>query len=315
MQVKTYSFSSKDDKETRIHGVHYLPEEEPKAVLMVAHGMREYIERYAPLAEYLSKKGVAVMGHDHIGHGESVSSAKERGIFHSGHAGQVMVDDIFTDYRYMKDLYPNIPCFLLGHSMGSYLLRWMLSEKADALSGLTGAIIMGTGQPSAVTVAAGKSLLRAAALIHGWDYRSVEIERIMTAQIAGNRFDRSGNRPEDSWLTKDVDIVTGYETDEKCTYLFSLNGYMALMDAAEYDMQKENVRKTRKSLPLLFISGEDDPVGNYGKGVKEAAKMYKRAGVEHVALRLYKNDRHEILNETDRVQVYKDIYRWMKKGS
>ena len=315
MQIKTYSFPSKDDASTRIHGMHYLPEGEPKAVVMVAHGMKEYIERYAPLAAFFCEKGVALMGHDHIGHGGSVASSDERGIMHTEHAGHVMMEDMFSDYRYMKELYPNIPCFFLGHSMGSYLLRWMLSAKAGELSGLTGAIVMGTGQAAPPLVAAGKSILRTLALIHGWNYRSESVERMMISQIAGSRFDHTGNDPANNWLTKEADVVTGYQSDEKCAFLFSLNAYMAMLDAAEYDMQKQNVEKVRKSLPIFFISGADDPVGNYGKGVREAAKMYKRVGVEHVALRLYKNDRHEILNETDRMQVYKDIYHWMKKGS
>lgn len=314
MQWKSYSFPSKDDVETRINGIRFVPAGEPSMVLMLAHGMQDYIGRYSRFAEYLCDRGIAVMGHDHIGHGNSVANEGELGIMHSAEAARVMVEDMLTDYRYMKDLYPNIPCFFLGHSMGSYLLRMFLSEKADQLSGLTGAIIMGTGQPSAAAIAAGKSLLNTMALIHGWDYRSEMVKRIMESQIAGHRFDHTGKNPENSWLSKDPKVMQSYQNDPRCMFVFSLNAFKVLLDAAEYGLQKENVEKVRKNLPILFISGEDDPVGNYGKGVREVAKMYKRAGMSHVALRMYKNDRHELLNETDSDQVYMDIYRWMTKG-
>ena len=122
----------------------------------------------------------------------------------------------------------------------------------------------------------------------------------------------TGKNPQNSWLTKDTEIVTKYYNEPRCCFKFTLNGYLGLMEAVLYDNQMDNVQKVPKKLPLFLVSGEDDPVGDCGVGVKKVYDMYKEAGLLDITYCLYENDRHEILNETDRDKVYADILSWMR---
>ena len=140
-----YNFLSSDKEQTKIHGVKWMPEGEPKAVIQLVHGMIEYIERYDEFAEFLNTKGFVVFGHDHIAHGESVKSHDDWGIMHTDTPSETMVEDMFSNYKLIKEQYPNLPYFILGHSMGSYLLRHMLILKTNDFKGVNGAIVMGTG--------------------------------------------------------------------------------------------------------------------------------------------------------------------------
>ncbi len=310
MKVENYTFSSKDDTQTTLHAVRWLPEKEPMAGLLIVHGMHEYIERYAPFAEYLAGKGFVVMGHDQIGHGDSVPSVEDRGIMKAKHAADVMVSDIYEHYRIARDQFCDIPFFILGHSMGSYLVRMFLSEKAELIGDLTGAVIMGTGTENSSVTAASKCFLRAVALIRGWDYKSGLVAKLRFGR-SYRGFDLTGDDPSNNWLSKDEKLVKEAYADKKADFLFSLNAYRMLLDAVEYGNHAKNLDKVPKELPLLFVSGADDPVGGFGKGVREAARRFKKAGVKQITLHLYENDRHEILNETDKDVVYRDICRWM----
>ncbi len=307
-----YSFKSSDDAGTTIHAVKWTPAEgEPRAVLQITHGMVEYIERYEEFAGFLADNGFAVMGHDHIGHGDSVSSSADWGIMHSKNPADTMVEDMFTQYKLIEEQYPSIPHFILGHSMGSYLLRRFLIQKSSEISRCSGAIIMGTGTETAATIGFAKFLVKTMMAFRGPDYRSKFVTGIAFGSGAYKRYDVTGADTTKSWLTKDEQIVRKYYSDPKCTYLFSLNGYTVLFESIGFDIRLENVSKMQKDMPVLVVSGADDPVGNLGAGVKSAYELIKSAGIKDVELKLYEGDRHEILNETDRQTVYADLLKWM----
>lgn len=309
---ENYTFKSKDDRGTDIHAVKWIPvDQDIKAVLQITHGMVEYIERYEDFAGYLADQGFVVMGHDHIGHGDSVTSPSEWGIMHTSNPADVMVEDIYTNYEIVEKEYPDKPHFILGHSMGSYLLRRFLVQKADDLSRLAGAIIMGTGTESNGTIALAKFLVRTMMTFKGPEYRSKFITGLAFGSGAYKRYDTTGSDVTKSWLTKDEEIVKKYYNDPKCTYMFSLNGYSVLFDSVGFDNQPQNVAKMQKDVPILVVSGADDPVGNLGAGVKAAYELIKNAGIKDVTMKLYEGDRHEILNETDRAMVYADLLKWM----
>ncbi len=312
MRTEEYSFESADDVGTSLHAMRWLPDGEPLAALIIVHGMHEYVERYAPFAEYLAGKGFVVMGHDQIGHGASVASVEERGIMHAKRAADVVISDVYEHYCIAKRDYPDIPLYILGHSMGSYVVRAFLSEKGEEITGLSGAVLMGTGTEKPLMVALSKSVLRFFARIRGWDHKSVLVSWLRYGR-AYRGFDVTGKNPSKSWLSKDEELVREAYLDERGDFLFSLNAYYMLLDLVDCDNHAENVEKVPKDLPLLFVSGGDDPVGNFGKGVTEAARRFKKAGVSQVTLHIYEGDRHEILNETDREQVYRDICRWMMR--
>lgn len=305
-----YHFKSADGV-SRIHCVKWMPDQSPVAVLQIVHGMVEYIERYTAFAEFLNSKGFIVVGHDHIGHGDSVSSPEEWGIMHVKHPSDVMVEDIYTHYSMVKKEYPELPYFILGHSMGSYMTRKCLCEKAAGMEDLDGAIIMGTGTEASATINAGLAVINLLSLFRSDKYRSTFV-RDMTYGGPYKKYDCTGATPDNSWLTKDVEIVKKYYSDPKCTFTFSLGAYRGLVESTKYDNNMDNIAKMKKSLPVLFVSGADDPVGNCGKGVQQAYDKFKAAGIEDLSLKLYEGDRHEILNELDRETIYVDIYNWIK---
>lgn len=300
------SFLSKNGK-TMIHAVKWQPENgEFRAILQITHGMIEYIERYRPFAEYLTKQGFMVVGHDHLGHGASVNSEEEWGYF-GDNPSDILVEDMHQLRSKIQKDNPGVPYFMMAHSMGSYMLRKYLCIHNENLSG---AIIMGTGCVPDGTMKFGMWLCKVIAAFRGWNYRSKLIQSLSYSKPY-KKFDLYGKDYTNSWLTKDTEQVKKYYGDPRCTFMFTVNGYYGLMEAVYFDNQMENIKKVPKDLPIFMVSGEQDPVGDLGEGVKKVYHMYKDAGIEDLTYKLYENDRHEILNETDRQQVFSDIYAWL----
>ena len=307
MITSNFTFLSNDGK-TAVHAVKWTPDSgEYKAILQITHGMVEFIERYTPFAEFLTTKGYMVVGHDHIGHGQSVATKEDWGYFCEGNPSDVLVEDMHKLRTLIQEENPGTPYFMLGHSMGSFMLRKYLSFHSDDLRG---AIIMGTGFiPENMTNLALK-LTAIVTKLRGSKHRSKLIQSLaFGADYKG--FDMTGEKPEDSWLTKDVDIVKAYYNEPRCTYMFTVNGYKGLFEAVNYSCNPENAAKLPKKLPLFIVSGTQDPVGGLGKGVKDVYDMYEEAGIQDLTYKLYENDRHEILNETDKQVVFDDILAWM----
>lgn len=307
MVTKNFTFLSNDGK-TAVHAVKWTPDTgEYNAILQITHGMVEFIERYIPFAEFLTTKGYMVVGHDHIGHGQSVASQDDWGYFCEGSPSDILVEDMHKLRTMIQEDNPKVPYFMLGHSMGSFMLRKYLAVHNEKLRG---AIIMGTGFiPENMTKLA-LMLTSVVAKLRGERHRSKLIQSLaFGADYKG--FDMTGENPEDSWLTKDVDIVNTYYNEPRCTYMFTVNGYKGLFEAVNYSCNPENAAKIPKKLPLFIVSGEQDPVGGLGKGVKDVYDMYKTADMLDLTYKLYENDRHEILNEIDKQVVFEDLLAWM----
>ncbi len=309
MKTERFTFPSADGK-TAIHGVKWTPDNgNYHAVLQITHGMIEYIDRYIPFAQYLTERGFLVTGMDLLGHGASIQSENEWGYFAEKDPSGTVCQDIHHLRGLTQKENPGKPYFMLGHSMGSYLLRTYLARHGDSLAG---AVIMGTGyNPPAVTGLA-LCITKIMAAFRGSHYRSHFVEGL-TRDKSYQKFDVTGKRLSDSWLTKDTEIVKAYYTDPRCGFLFTLNGYRWLFEAVKFSCGKTGIKAVPVSLPLLFVSGEDDPVGGLGKGVRKVIGLFQATGHSHVSSILYPNDRHEILNETDREQVFKDLSRWLEK--
>lgn len=316
MVKENFTLKSHDDLGTSLHCVEWRADgdEKPVAVLQLVHGMIEYIERYEEFAQYMTDHGFVVIGHDHIGHGHSVpkNDPEELGVMHSKAPEKTMCEDMLLVYQYGLKKYPDVPHFILGHSMGSYMLRRFLSVYADETRDLKGAIIVGTGTVPNAAIIVAKLVINITALFHGWNYKSQAVTNFL---FAGDyhKFNMDGTDPEHSWLSKNVESVKKYYKDPYDTYLFSVNGYRGMTSAMLFDNSQKNVNRVRKDLPILFASGADDPVGAMSKGVKQAFARFKKAGIRDLTLRLFDNDRHEILNETDRADVYEFMYSWIHK--
>ncbi|MBQ2705530.1 MAG: alpha/beta fold hydrolase [Agathobacter sp.] len=307
MVTTNFTFLSNDGK-TAIHAVKFIPDSgEYKAILQISHGMVEFIERYTIFAEYLTANGYMVVGHDHLGHGQSVESKEDWGYFCEGNPSDIVVADMHKLRTLTQEENPEVPYFMLGHSMGSFMLRKYLAFHNE---NLRGAIIMGTGFIPGNMTSLALKLTGIVGKLRGTKYRSKLIQSLaFGADYKG--FDMTGEKPEDSWLTKDVAIVEQYYNEPRCTYMFTVNGYKGLFEAVNFSCNPENADLLPKKLPLFIVSGEQDPVGGLGKGVMQVYDMYKDAGIQDLTYKLYDNDRHEILNETDRQVVFEDILAWM----
>lgn len=300
-----FSYPSQDGK-TKIHAIEWIPEGNISAVLQISHGMVEYIDRYDEFARFLNEQGYYVVGHDHLGHGNSVQSKEDLGYFEEKNGNECVIGDIHRLRQITQKKYPDIPYFILGHSMGSFLTRQYLTIHGN---GLAGAIIMGTGNQPLFLVKLGKMLCRLIASFKGWHYRSHFINNMAFGGY--NKKFAPARTPMD-WLSRNPKNVDTYLSEDCCTFIFTVNGYYHMFRGMEHLAKKENFEQIPKNLPVFFVAGQDDPVGGFGKGVKAVWQKYKNGGIKDVSIKLYKDDRHEILNEDDRQTVYEDIYQWLE---
>lgn len=295
-----FYFPSKDGV-TQIHAVEWIPEGEVIAILQICHGMVEHIERYDDFARFLAKNGIYVVGHDHLGHGKSVTSKEKMGFFHDKDGNACVIGDIHQLRESTQKKYPDIPYFMLGHSMGSFLLRQYLGQYSR---GLAGAIVMGTGDQPGIVLGAGKFVCKTIAAFKGWTHRSNFVNN-----LAVGGYEKKMGR---AWLSKNVANVEKYKKDPLSGFVFTLNGYYHMFDGMSKMNKSEKQGKAEKSLPIFFVSGDEDPVGNCGKGVTTVFNKYKKQGYQDVEIKLYNGDRHEILKEDDKDVVFQDIFNWIK---
>lgn len=305
MTKHEFAYPSTDGR-TKIHGIEWIPDSEVKAVLQICHGMVEYIDRYHEFATYLADRGIYVVGHDHLGHGQSVCSAGEYGYFPQPDGNKLVIGDIHKLRDITKEKYPSVPYFMLGHSMGSFLLRQYLTMYSK---GLAGAVIMGTGHQPLMILKAGQLVCKITAIFKGWKYRSEFVNNLSFGSF--NKKFEPAETPKD-WVTSYKPIRDVYVKDPLTSFTFTIGGYYQMFEGMKVLDTKGSVDKIRKDIPVFFVAGEDDPVGDFGKGVKRIYEKYKMAGINDVSIKLYKDDRHEILNETDREQVYEDLYCWFE---
>lgn len=306
MRKENLYFDSRDAK-SKIYAVKWMPETEPKAVIQLVHGMAEYIERYDAFAEYLTECGFLVVGDDHLGHGKTASyNQAQLGYFCAKHADTVLVRDEHRLKKTIQAEYPGIPYFILGHSMGSFIVRNYICRYG---SGINGAVIMGTGMQPKGLLAVSKILAGIQKVILGADH----VAELLNSLAFGTYNKRIGKgETEMAWLTKDTAVQGKYINDPFCGFTFTVNGFETLFNLIWNLHDKNYLNKMPKSLPIFFVSGEEDPVGEYGKAVKSVYSSFKEIGMEDVSIKLYPKDRHEIVNETDKEQVYEDIRHWIE---
>ena len=302
-----FYFPSKDGN-TEIHTIEWKPETEVKAVLQICHGMVEYVGRYEEFARFLCDKGYYVVGNDHLGHGKSVQAKSEYGFFNEKYGNVCVLGDIHTLRQRTRKKYPDVPYFMLGHSMGSSLLRQYIQMYGN---GLDGVVLMGAvADHKKAALLFGKRLCRVMAAVRGWHYRSRLVDHLA---IGGYNKKFKPARTRADWITSDCERLESYASDPLCSFMFTVNAYYNMFLGMLNTQRRESVFMIPKRLPVLFVSGAEDPVGNFGKGVRTIYEKYRAAGIQDVSLRLYTGDRHEILHETDREQVYEDLFKWFEE--
>lgn len=268
--------------------------------------MVEFIDRYEEFAKYLCDKGYLVVGNDHLGHGGSINSKDDWGYFAENDGYIKVIEDVYTLTKITKKEYPNLPYYLLGHSMGSFICRAYIARYGQELDG---AIIMGTGQQPKAAIVFGKELTNMIAKVKGWHYRSKTINGLV---LGSNNKKWEPSNTHLDWLSKNEETIKKYKNDPRNSFIFTTNGFYNLFGMIGEVIDVNKIKKIPKELPILIVSGEEDPVGNFGKDPRSLFEIYKEVGINDVSIKLYPKDRHEILNELDREIVYDDIYNWMQ---
>ena len=277
----------------------------PVGIVQIAHGMIEYAKRYDRFASFLNDKGYIVVANDHLGHGDTAMSDDELGYMNGPSADISIVRDMHRVSVAIKKKYPDLSFFLMGHSMGSFLSRRYAMYYGSELDGL---ILMGSGEESLINVKLGQLVLMLNTIIFGERHRSRLLELMMLGRY-NIRFMNEGSSR--SWLSVNKDNQNKSANDKYCSYMFTDKGYRVLLKTVRYIIDKKYVRLIPKDLSVLFVSGADDPVGSFKKGVNKAAARMIKEGVEDVEIIFYDGLRHEILNEDEYELVHDDIYEWI----
>ncbi len=287
------------DGKTTIHACIWQCEGEPKAVLQIIHGMAEYAARYAPLAEFLNEHGIIVCAEDHLGHGKSVCTEDDLGYFAAQKGWQTVLTDIRALTGIVRPKYEGVPYFVMGHSMGSFFCRKYISLYGEDLAG---AIVMGTGFKGACTTGGAKFITKFVAAFKGWRYRSKFIDNAAFGSY-NKRFEK---RTPFDWLSTDSKNVDNYIADPLCGVPFTCNAFYGLFGIIGQACKAATIKAVPEKLPVFIVSGSDDPVGDYGKGVEKFTDKLLKYG-KNASMTLYRGCRHEIVNDICAPRLFEDL--------
>jgi len=281
------------------------PNVEIKAFLQILHGMAEHSDRYARFAEYLNSRGIAVFAVDHRGHG-ATASEEDMGWLSEKDGWYRLADDTFELANHITSQYLINTTFLMGHSMGSFLARTVMVKYPDFYSGV---IIMGTGCGKGLAGKVGKLICKREIRKHG-----TKSPGIMMHKLSFGAYNKAFEpvATDFDWLSRDGKEVEKYIKDEKCGFMCTNGFFYDLLTGIEFANSRSNAEKIPKDLPLMIISGENDPVGDMGKGVRKVYKLYTGAGIVDVTLKLIPGARHELLNETNRKEIFEILANWLE---
>lgn len=311
MVTKSFFQTMKDGTEISVN--RWVPDSEPKAIIVISHGMAEHSMRYDKTASLFVEDGFLVSAHDHRGHGKTALKQKEKGQVGLGYLSdkkgfEKVRDDILEIINQLKTEFPDKKIILLGHSFGSMIGQAFIekySEQIDLciLSGTT-------GPQKKISVRLGHFLTTILYLFGQKKHTS----NLLTKMTFGNYNNKIKDKhTEFDWITKDDSIVDMYISDAWCGFTMTTEFYRELFRLLIYIHKGKNIKSIYTKLPIFLIAGKDDPVGNYGKSVETLYKIYKKNGINDVEIKLYENDRHELFNETDSNLIVNDVSQWINK--
>lgn len=304
---ETFTYDSRDENKTKVHAVKWISNtDKPTCIVQIVHGMSEYMERYDDFARFLAQQGMVVVGNDHLGHGKTVSEDQGTyGYFCKQDPATVLVRDVHRLKKMTQEQYLGIPYVLIGHSMGSIIVRDYLTRYG---TGIDGAVILSTADYGKGTMNAAKFLAHLTSLFH----KQTHASGFLNAVVFGNNLKKiPDKRTTIDWMTSDPVIIDKYLEDKYCGFTFTINGFKTLFELLYRCGDMTNLRKIPKKLPVLIAAGTEDPVGNYGEAPKRLYDTYLNLDMTKVQLKMYKGARHELLNETIRENVYKDLLNWI----
>ena len=300
-EIREMTVQSTDNIHTLVGRI-YIPSGEIKGVIHIVHGMTEHILRYDPFMSYLADNGYVAFGYDNLGHGKTVNNDNELGFISHNNGWKYLVKDVEVFALAVKKLYPEAPMYLFGHSMGSFIVRLAIN-KTNIYEKL---IICGTGGRNRLS-GVGLLLTKLIKTFHGEKY----ISKFIINTAFGSYNKRFSNDSKYNWLTKDKDIIEKYSKDKYCTFDFTVSAMQDLLRLNRICNSKGWYKEIDKNLPILLISGDSDPVGNYGKGVKQVYNSLKASGAD-VTMKLYEDCRHEILNDSCKAEVMRDVLNFIR---
>jgi len=300
-------FSPTPTSETKLFHTLFTPDTvSVKATLLIIHGMQEHSGRYAEIAGYFADRGFAVLTYDHLGHGKSVKDKKDIGFFQQDQPDEKLISDAEAMSKYLHQQYPDVPHFVLGHSMGSFVTRCLLQKSSGKF---TGAVIVGTGGPLAgISLIKGYLSLANKIAPHYPTYLNTLFN------IVNNKhFKKDPDFSDTSWLSLNPANRKAFAQDELCGLPFTNNAFYALFSIYKKATARNWASTISESFPFLFISGQNDPIGDFSKGVQQTVDHLKQDGFKDVDAKIYPEMRHEILNEEIKADVFNDIYQWILK--
>ena len=285
-----------------------MPQGEPRAVVQIVHGVAEHIGRYDHFARYLADHGFAVCGGDHLGHGKTADGGRY-GYFGKKNGWTLVASDVRKLRRLCGERFPGVPYFLLGHSMGSFLARTYLCAYPGTVDGC---ILSGTGQEKPALVAAGKAVASAICAARGPETVSPLVDKLSLG--AYNR-QFAPNRTGADWISRDEAVVDAYLKDPLCAFKPTAGMFRDMMEGLQYISSERALAQMDPSTPVYLFSGDRDPVGSNGAGVRRVYGFFKDHGTADLTMKLYPGGRHEMLNEINRGEVYADVLAWLEKRS
>lgn len=275
------------------------------ATVLIIHGMQEHSGRYEKLANYLTTQGFAVLTYDQMGHGKTAPQPNQLGYFQKKHAKQQLIHDAIAMSMLLAERYPKQPQFVVGHSMGSFVTRCLLQEYGHQFKG---AIIIGTGHRQKGSIA----LYFLLTLLNNLAPR--KRSKLINSIFDSRNNEHFNNEPNDSnsnWLSANKANRKAFIQDPMCGGLFSNNGFHTVLDLSLNATDPRALKVIPTTLPIVFISGQDDPIGDFGNGVEKSAAQLLAQGQTDLTVKLYAGMRHEILHEDCSMEVFQFINTWL----
>jgi alpha-beta hydrolase superfamily lysophospholipase len=303
-------FTLQDYQNNKIHVYKYEPEGEALAVVQIIHGASEHFARYGLFAEYLAKNGYLVIGCDILGHGLSTDNYDF--VHFADKDGDLLAyESVVLVKEYVEREYPELPFYLLGHSMGSFLARKLILDFPDAYKK---AVISGSAHPPKLLMAVGTFLTKLIKAFKGPKYVSKLIQDMsIDANQKKMRKDKIISGINEEWLTRDTEIQNYYKNSKMCGQPFSVSANLDMFSWLKFVNTKKNIASGNLKLPHLFISGGDDALSDYGKQIVALVELMKKLGYEDIEYKIYPKARHEVLNELNKDEVYQDVLNFFKK--
>lgn len=301
-----WTFSSKDGTEIHVYKWASL-KENPKGIVQIAHGMAETASRYKRLAKVLTEKGFIVYANDHRGHGQTAKDLENLGYLGDQNGFALLVEDMGTLTKYIRAEHPGVPVYMFAHSMGSFAAQRYILDRQGEIDGL---VLSGSNGAQGMVLRLGQSVAKLEMKLKGSKAKATWMNRL-TFGAYNRRF--SPKKTGFEWLTRDTEEIQNYMDDPYCGSVFTTSFYDEFLQTLRYIEDKKNQTKIPTELPIFILSGDEDPVGNFGKGTTKLYETYHAYGVKEVELKLYKGARHELLNELNKEEVTTDLIHWLEK--